>query len=54
MAQARESNAHILDFGPSWTQFALAPAKYKDNAMMQPLYPTLQEYERVVKPCRND
>jgi len=49
VAQARQSNAHIPDFGPSWTQSAVAPAKYKDAAMMQPLYPTPQEYERVVE-----
>ena len=47
MAQLGDRNAPIPISGSPRTQSA--PADYKDTAIMQPLYPTPQEFERVLE-----
>ena len=49
-AQAGGHEACISVYnGPPQTQSVAPATKYEDTAIMQPLYPTQQEFERVVQ-----
>jgi len=47
-AGGREACISVYN-GPPQTQSVAPATKYEDTAIMQPLYPTQQEFERVVQ-----